>query len=242
MTDTADMKSNLGGSANVVLSFDTTGSMRPVIEQVRQKLRDLVEMMTADIPDLKIGLIAHGDYCDGEKCIASLDLTNDLEKIMSFINDAPNTSGGDAPECYEFALQTAKNFSWPAEGGSIVLIGDDEPHQNNPNNIDWRVECNELLAKNVKIFPMQCLYLAHRPNVNGFWEEVGKISGTPLIKLESFSDSSNTIEALAYASAGSASYKAYRSKFSSEVAEGTRVSASSNLNDTQSSLEDFVDR
>lgn len=235
-----EMKSNLGGAANVVFSFDTTGSMNPCIQQVRQNLRDLVEMMTADIPGLKIGLIAHGDYCDGDNCIKTLDLTDDLEKIMTFINTTPNTGGGDAPECYEFALQTAKGMSWPKEGGSIVLIGDDEPHEVNPNNINWRDECRQLLEKNIKVFPMQCLFNASRANVNKFWEEVSGISGTPLLMLESFGDSANTLEAVAYASAGAGAYEGYKMKFFSEVASGDRSVASSNLCSNQSKLEEFA--
>lgn len=235
-----EMKSNLGLAANVVFSFDTTGSMNPCIQQVRQKLRDLVEMMTADIPGLKVGLIAHGDYCDGDNCIKTLDLTDDLEKIMSFINTTPNTSGGDAPECYEFALQTAKGMSWPKEGGSVVLIGDQTPHEQNPNNINWRDEIRQLLDKNVKVFPMQCLYHAHQNDVNKFWEEVSGISGTPLLMLDSFNDSANTLEAVAYASAGAHAYDGYKMKFCAEVASGERSVASSNLCSNQSKLDDFA--
>jgi hypothetical protein len=246
-----EMKSNLGSAANVVFSFDTTGSMNPCIQQVRQKLRDLVEMMSADIPGLKIGLIAHGDYCDGDNCIKTLDLTDDLEKIMTFINTTPNTGGGDAPECYEFALQSAKNLSWPKEGGSVVLIGDDEPHpigyvtsahgeQQTTNNINWRDEVRQLLEKNVKVFPMQCLFRAGRDNVNKFWEEVSGISGTPLLMLESFGDSANTLEAVAYASAGAGAYEGYKMKFCAEVGTGERSVASSNLCSNQAKLEEFA--
>lgn len=234
------MHGNLGKPTAVAFSFDTTGSMRPAIEQVRQKLRDLVEMMTADIPGLKIGLIAHGDYCDGPNCIKTLDLTDDLEQIMSFINTAPNTGGGDSPECYEFALQTAKNLSWPKEGGSVVLIGDDEPHEHNPTNISWRDEVRQLLEKNVKVFPMQCLFRQDRSNVNKFWEEVSGISGTPLLMLESFADSANTLEAVAYASAGADAYEGYKMKFCAEVASGDRSIASSNLCSNQAKLDDFA--
>jgi hypothetical protein len=240
-TDTVkEMKSNLGGSSNVCLSFDTTGSMQPCIQQVRQKLRDLVESMTADLPGIKIGLIAHGDYCDGDNCIRSLDLTDNLERIMKFINEAPNTGGGDAPECYEFALQTAKNMSWPKEGGSVILIGDDQPHEVNPNNINWRHEVKEMLEKNIKVFPMQCLHRKSNDPVNNFWEEISQISGTPLLMLESFNDSANTLEAVAYASAGVESFNFYKAKFSTEVAGGVRMRASCNLADMQNKLEDYA--
>lgn len=237
---TNEMKTNLGGASSVVFSFDTTGSMSPCIKQVRQKLRDLVEMMTADIPDLKVGLIAHGDYCDGDNCIAILDLTNDLEKIMNFIANTPNTGGGDAPECYEYALQTAKGMSWPKEGGSLVLIGDDEPHEQNPNNIDWRKEVAALLEKNVKVFPMQCLHSPHRSGPNKFWEEVSGLSGTPLLMLESFADSANVLEAVAYSAAGEEAFKNYKMRYDAEVAGGVRTCSTSNMVENQNKLEAYA--
>lgn len=251
----AQMKNNLGNSMAIVISFDTTGSMRRCIAQVRQKLRDLVEMMSADIPGLKIGLIAHGDYCDGENAIMSLDLTDDLEQIMNFINTAPDTSGGCAPECYELALQTARKMSWTEEGGSVVIIGDDEPHEAdprraninwgnevnvvNPDNIDWRDEVRTMLELNVKVFPMQCLFQQHRAKVNAFWEEISQISQTPLLMLDSFDDSANVLEAVAYSSMGDMAYEGYKSKFTTEVDCGTRTFASSNLAENQTKLEAF---
>lgn len=237
---TNEMKTNLGGASSVVFSFDTTGSMSPCIKQVRQKLRDLVEMMTADIPDLKVGLIAHGDYCDGDNCIAILDLTNDLEKIMNFIANTPNTGGGDAPECYEYALQTANGMSWPKEGGSLVLIGDDEPHEKNPNNIKWRKEVTALLEKNVKVFPMQCLHSPHRIGPNKFWEEVSGLSGTPLLMLESFADSANVLEAVAYSAAGEEAFKNYKMRYDAEVAGGVRTCSTSNMVENQNKLEAYA--
>ena len=233
---TNQMKDNLNGK-RIAISFDTTGSMRPAIEQVQQKLRDLVEMMSADIPDLKIGLIAHGDYCDGDKCITFIDFTDDLEKIMSFINNAPPTSGGDAPECYEYALQTARQMSWTEEGGSVILIGDERPHEENPNNIKWRDEVQKMLEMNVKVFPLQCLYSVHNTAANKFWEEVSQISQTPLLMLESFGDSANALEAVAYASSGGAVYEHYKAKFATEVSMGARACATSNFVDIQEKLD-----
>lgn len=237
---TKEMAANLANTTAMVVSFDTTGSMSPCIAQVRQNLKNLVESMTQDIPGLKIGLIAHGDYCDGDNCINVLDLTDDLEKIMNFITNTPNTSGGDAPECYELALQTAKGLSWPEEGGSLVMIGDATPHEQNPNNIDWRAEIKALREKKVKVFPLQCLYNSHAKDNNLFWEEVSGLGGTPLLMLESFGDSANHLEALGYAAAGEAAYKGYVSKFAAEVSEGKRAFASSNLCDNQSKLDEYV--
>jgi hypothetical protein len=240
---TNEMKANLGKPTAIVFSFDTTGSMQPCIAQVRQKLRDLVEMMRQDIPDLRIGLISHGDYCDGPNAIHSLDLTTDLEAIMKFINDTPNTSGGDAPECYELALNRARSMSWPEEGGSLVLIGDDEPHApdypQNTDKLDWREEVKGLKAKNVNVFPLQCLQSAARKGANLFWEQVSGESKTPLLILESFGDSASTLEACAYASAGADAYKGYVSKFAACSVGGETLSR--NLAENQGKLSDWTE-
>lgn len=236
-----DLKTNfVATKKRIAASFDTTGSMRPAINQVKTRLKDLFTEMKKDLPGLEIALIAHGDYCDGDKCMTVLDFTDDLNQIMDFISNAPNTGGGDAPECYEFALNTAKGLSWGEEGGSLLLIGDDLPHLENPNNIDWKNEVKDLSEKNVKVFPMQCLYSTGRPAVNQFWEEVSGLSETPLLILEDFNDSANALEAVAYASAGVESYDFYKAKFASEVSLGVRGMASSNLAVNQTKLDSYV--
>ncbi len=129
----------------------------------------------------------------------------------------PNTGGGDAPECYELALHRARHLSWPAEGGSVVLIGDDEPHgpdyHQNTDKLDWRHEVKALKEKNVSVFPLQCLKRSGRDGVNKFWEEVSGLSNTPLLFLENFgAESADAVEALAYAAGGAAAYGAYEKK------------------------------
>jgi hypothetical protein len=125
----------------------------------------------------------------------------------------PNTGGGDAPECYELALNRARGMSWPAEGGSLVLIGDATPHEvNYPGNtdrLDWREEIKALKAMNVDVFPLQCMGAPHRLPENQFWEGVSALADTPLLLLENFNESSSTLASVAYASAGPKAYGEY---------------------------------
>lgn len=235
---TEDMLKNLGKTPAVVFSFDTTGSMNPCIKDVRQKLRDLAEMMIQDIKGVKIGLIAHGDYCDGDNCISILDLTSDVEKIMAFITNTPNTSGGDAPECYEYVLHKAKSLSWPEGGGAFVLIGDATPHDDNPHNLNWREELQDLKAKKVNVFAMQCLKSAHQKNQNDFWEAVSGEAGTPLLVLESFNDSAVTLGAVAYASTG---HKEDYETFKDVRAKKLAPTASLNLCSNMATLEAYAE-
>ncbi|MDF5714604.1 MAG: hypothetical protein PUP93_12125 [Rhizonema sp. NSF051] len=48
----------------VVFSFDTTGSMYPCLTQVRRKIKETVTRLINEITLIRIGIIAHGDYCD----------------------------------------------------------------------------------------------------------------------------------------------------------------------------------
>lgn len=48
----------------IVFSFDTTGSMYPCLTQVRRKIKNTVNRLLNEIPGIRIGIIAHGDYCD----------------------------------------------------------------------------------------------------------------------------------------------------------------------------------
>ena len=51
------------------------------------------------VPRIRVGIIAHGDYCDySTYVLRSLDLTSDAESLSEFVKNVPQTSGGDCPE------------------------------------------------------------------------------------------------------------------------------------------------
>ena len=67
--------------------------------QVRSKLKQLVRKLLADIPNIKIGIIAHGDYCDYNTYVVKIqDLTSDVDTLVNFAQNTPSTGGGDMPE------------------------------------------------------------------------------------------------------------------------------------------------
>jgi hypothetical protein len=68
-----------------MVSFDTTGSMASCIEEVREKVGHLVTRMFGKVPNLRVGIIAHGDYCDAGHTYVTkmLDLTNNASRIQS---------------------------------------------------------------------------------------------------------------------------------------------------------------
>lgn len=184
--------------------------MNPCIEDVRAKLQQLVASLFEEIPEIRVGVVSHGDYCDGDRVIKILDLTNDQDKIQSFIKTAPRTGGGDFPECYELIIHEVGKLSWSESGGSLVLIGDDQPHDADyyrhagRQALDWKIELQKLLDRNVKVFALQCLRTrsSHGGAVNDFWEGVAAMSGTPHMVLDDFQTSAATLGAIAVAATG----------------------------------------
>ena len=77
----------INNNVEVVFSFDTTGSMYPCLTQVRKKIGATVTRLAKEIPGIRIGIIAHGDYCDkGSTYVTkALDLTDDVRSITSFV-------------------------------------------------------------------------------------------------------------------------------------------------------------
>lgn len=186
--------------ADILISFDTTGSMYPCLTQVRKDVEKTVTQLFADLPDLRIAIITHGDYCDGGRAINILDFTTNQKKIIDFVKAAPATSGGDAPECYELVLAEARNLSWDDKRAkAFVLIGDDEPHPTtdyqNKRRLDWKTEARVLDGKGIAIYAVQALGRRHSEY---FYEELAAISGTPKLELAQFAQSTQLLEAICY--------------------------------------------
>ena len=97
----------------VVFSFDTTGSMYPCLTQVRRNLKSTITRLLDEIPGIRIGIVAHGDYCDAGSTYVTkhLNLSGDIDIICNFVQNVEPTGGGDAPECYELVLHEAQSAS-----------------------------------------------------------------------------------------------------------------------------------
>ena len=155
------------GKLDMVIAFDTTGSMAAYIGAVRQEVSDLVPKLFRDNPDLRLGIVAFGDYCDmpnaqeygkAYQCILPTDNENEL---IRFIKNSQDTTGGDGDEFYELVIKKIVEETPWREGStrSILLIADAHPHglgysyQNiiADNKIDWREEASKAASMKIKI-------------------------------------------------------------------------------------------
>lgn len=185
---------------DVVISFDTTGSMYPVLTQVRRKVKEAVTRLMSELPGIHIGIIAHGDYCDAGSTYVTqhLDLTPDTAAITDFVTNTQATGGGDAPECYELVLHEAQALAWrPAATRVFVLIGDDVPHPPaaNPQHLNWRTEVAALTEQGVSVYAVQAL---NRRHATQFYRELAHMSGGFHLNLDQFAEITDMLMAICY--------------------------------------------
>ena len=201
--------STISNKIDLVVSFDTTGSMYPVLAQVRTEVEKFVKTMFSEFTDLRLGIIAHGDYCDAGNpyTIISKDFTRDEVGLCKFVRDTQKTYGGDADECYELVLNTARTkLNWREDADKImILIGDASPHgvhyRDNKDRLDWQVEAEELAHMGVKVFAVHALSY-YRSSSKAFYQTVAKTTDGTYLTLDQFNEVVDLIKATCYQQGG----------------------------------------
>ncbi|ELU05406.1 hypothetical protein CAPTEDRAFT_205460 [Capitella teleta] len=177
-----------GQRVEVVFCFDTTGSMYPCLEKVRENLRSTITRLLESIPDIRIGIMAHGDYCDYRNYVTKhIDLTTNINALVEFVETVGSTGGGDAPECYEWALRKAQGLDWAEDSAkAFVLIGDALPHPASftDQNVNWRSEVDVLAGMAVKVYGIQAL---NNSSAKPFYQEIARRTGGAYVSFKNFS-------------------------------------------------------
>lgn len=226
---------SVDGMLDMVIAFDTTGSMSYYIKAVKRHVMELIPKLFAANPKLKISIVAFGDYFDMDskndfsKAYQVIDLTDNENKLIKFVERARNTCGGDGPEFYELVIKKiVEETSW-REGStkSVLLIADSLPHElgysyNNiirNNQIDWRKEARKAAAKGIKIDTMQC-------SDYSWYKELSKITNGINLPFKTDSKTSQVIEAASYARGGESTRELFKTTMDSALASGdTEISA-----------------
>eukprot|EP00057_Strongylocentrotus_purpuratus_P022612 XP_011677086.1 PREDICTED: uncharacterized protein LOC105444483 isoform X1 [Strongylocentrotus purpuratus] len=79
---------------DIVFSFDTNGDMFALLSTIQDHLRDTVTRLMSDIPNIQIGLIAHGDYCDeASYVIRKHDISADMADLVQFVEETTGSGG-----------------------------------------------------------------------------------------------------------------------------------------------------
>ena len=86
----------------IMFSFDTTGSMSSCLATVKTNLKKILDLLFRDIPKIRISILAHGDYGDERSSYVMrwVDLTDDKDKLVKFVDNAHATGGGGTCFCF----------------------------------------------------------------------------------------------------------------------------------------------
>lgn len=211
------------GMLDMVIAFDTTGSMSAYINAVKTNVKELVPKLFSSNPDLRIGIVAFGDYCDMKaptlygKAYQVLDLTNDENKIIKFINEAQNTSGGDGDEFYELVIKKITEETAWREGSTkaVLLIADAAPHKVGYSykdivsnaQIDWREEAKKASELGIKFDTMTI-----DPLHSKWYKELSALTNGVSVPFDNSSKTSQLIEASALSRGGESTRGLYKTK------------------------------
>lgn len=216
-----------GKNVEVVFSFDTTGSMSSYISTVRENLEETCRRLLHDIPNIRIGLIAHGDYCDQNVYVTrQIDLTSDVQQLVDFAKDTPGTCGGDTPECYEWMLHKAKFMDWSEDSAkALVVIGDAPPHPPSytDQNINWWNETELLKGMGVKIYGVLCN--RYDGPAKHFYQELADQTGGCFLHLNHFNLITQMFLAVCYNESGGDQLEAFTEELEKEgkMTEDTKI-------------------
>lgn len=217
------------GRLDMVIAFDTTGSMASYVNAVKKHVKELISKLFKQNPDLRIGIVAFGDYCDmSDKYVFGdayqvCELTDNENRLIEFITRVQYTNGGDADEFYELVIKKiVEETNW-REGSTkaVLLIADAEPHRVGycyrdrvvNNQIDWKEEAKKAAEKGIKFDTLTI-------SKTEWYKELSKITNGVSAPFSTSSKTSQLVEAAALARGGEKTRGLYRATMDSFEASG----------------------
>lgn len=170
--------------------------MSAVINSVKMRISELIERLLADLPGIRIGIMAHSDYDDHpELLLQRMDFSSDAAQLIDFVRNVKEAVVcNDLPEFYELVMHELRlKYSWtPGYQKRVVMIGDAEPHEENAfkNKLRLRWHDEALALKEqlgVSIYSVK----AGTFSTEYFWRSIAEITDgvyLPLSKMQNIFD------------------------------------------------------
>ena len=114
---------------DIVLTFDSTGSMDSEIRQVKSKIQKIGGALLQLVPKTRISICTYRDHGD-EYVVKGLKLTENLSKVSEYLETISASGGGDEPEAVDqgLAWSIEQNAFRPRARKVILVFGDAPPH------------------------------------------------------------------------------------------------------------------
>lgn len=114
---------------DIVIVFDSTGSMGGEIDQVKKQIRKIGTALMTLVPKTRISVCTYRDQSD-EYLVKGLPLTSSIQDIEYYLSGIQAGGGGDHEEAVQEGLKWAvsKNQFRPNARKVILVFGDAPPH------------------------------------------------------------------------------------------------------------------
>lgn len=150
---------------DLVFCIDTTGSMAPYIDAVRQAVRRITEQMQSlggVQPNIAFGVVAYRDHNDKSTSYLTrtFKLQTSAEAMLAQIAGLDADAGGDIPEAMYDGIDAAlTEIDWRQGSHRVVcVIADSSAHEpgevQNPRNLDRKQIVGSANDKGVKLFAL----------------------------------------------------------------------------------------
>jgi len=148
-------------SIELVFCLDATGSMSGLIHTAKEKIWDIVTVMTQakPAPNIKLGMIFYRDLQD-EFVTKVYPLTENIDSIYAELLLINAEGGGDSPESVNQAVNEAvTKMNWTKGKNvyrSIFLVGDCPPHMDYQQDVKYAASCklaneNGIVINTIKL-------------------------------------------------------------------------------------------
>jgi len=116
-------------SLDLVFMVDCTGSMAPYINEVKEKIGDVVSFSKETYDNnIRLSFVGYRDHSDGDKRIEAIDFTDDLDVFREFVSHIVAKGGDDACEDVLGGLEYTGKLDWKSKNRIVFHIGDAPQH------------------------------------------------------------------------------------------------------------------
>lgn len=135
--------------ADIVFAFDSTGSMGPYIEGLKNTVIGFSHDLEDNHIDVRLGLVEYRDLKCGEP-INNHGFAGSAERFRGLVGGLKDEGGGDEPESAIDALCEALNMPFRDNAARIIaLITDASYHEPGENGATMEDVCQRLRAEKV---------------------------------------------------------------------------------------------
>jgi len=152
-------------SVDICFIMDCTGSMGAWIALCKNKINNVVDVVTSHFKNvpINIGFVGYRDHCDSQR-FEILPLTDNVDNVKNFVAAIQASGGGDAPEDLPGGMNKAlESIKWKSEKKLCIIICDAPCHgkmfhelgdsypEGDPTGLEPEILLNEMVNRKIHL-------------------------------------------------------------------------------------------